>query len=385
MKFSPSAASRWLTCPGSVPLSDGIESPASEYALEGTGAHQLLEICQRLGVHPLALLGRTLETKDGNIKVTEEMAEAVEVFLHEIVFLPEDTAHIEVFMVSKVVEGLQGTADYCNACDDVLHVYDYKHGAGVPVAAEGNLQLLTYAGLAMERFGDAFDEVVLKIIQPRARGEGGDDAPKVKQWVVSREQVQEHMERVRMASLVARGEQPPLVPGDHCRWCAAKPHCPKLHQLAVSEAKADFRLPAPVELDQQKLLFWLEMGPILEDWLKSVRDFAKREAELGHDIPGWKVVQSIGNRKWSGVDEEIAQRLINQGFHPDDVYEPRKLKGPAQVEKCPPNGMKAKDAKAFVTELTVRPVTGTSLVRLGDGRPAITNTAANDFTRIERK
>jgi hypothetical protein len=361
----------------------GIESPASEYALEGTGAHMLLEICQRLGVHPLALLGRTLETKDGNVVVTEEMAESVEVFLQETRFLPEETSHIEVFMTSQVVEGLQGTADYCCVEENVLHVYDYKHGAGVPVAAEGNLQLLTYAGLAMERFG-AFDSVVLKIIQPRARGEGGDDAPKVKQWVVDRAQVEEHMERVRMASLVARGDRPPLVPGDHCRWCPAKPHCPKLHQLAVSEARGDFRLPAPVELDQQKLLFWLEMGPILEDWLKSVRDFAKREVELGQPLPGWKVVESIGNRKWAGLDEEIAQRLINQGFHPDDVYEPRKLKGPAQVEKCPPNGMKAKDAKAFVTELTTRPVTGTSLVREGDKRPAITNTAANDFTRIEQ-
>ena len=384
MKFSPSAAGRWLTCPGSVPLSVGIESPASEYALEGTGAHQLLEICQRLGVHPNAMLGRVLETKDGNVVVTEEMAESVEVFLQETKFLPEETSHIEVFMTSQVVEGLQGTADYCCVEENVLHVYDYKHGAGVPVAAEGNLQLLTYAGLAMERFG-AFDSVVLKIIQPRARGEGGDDAPKVKQWVVDRAQVEEHMERVRMASLVARGDQPPLVPGDHCRWCPAKPHCPKLHQLAVSEARHDFRLPAPVELDQQKLLFWLEMGPILEDWLKSVRDFAKREVELGHPLPGWKVVESIGNRKWAGLDEEIAQRLINQGFHPDDVYEPRKLKGPAQVEKCPPNGMKVKDAKAFVTELTTRPVTGTSLVREGDKRPAITNTAANDFTRIEQK
>ena len=342
----------------------------------------LLEISQRLGVHPNAMLGRVLQTKDGEVEVTDEMVEAVTVFLEEIKALPEKTSVIELSMSSTSVEGLRGTADYVNQEGNVLHVYDYKHGAGVAVEAENNLQLLTYAGLAMEHFGREFDAVVLKIIQPRAQSYGGDEAPKVKRWTVSPAQVKEHMAAVKAVAEIARSEDAPLVPGDHCRWCPAKPQCPKLHQLAVSEAKADFRLPSPVELDEQKLLFWLDMGPILKDWLKSVEEHAKRHAESA-GLPGWKVVESVGNRRWAGTDEEIAIHLVNEGFHPDDVWQPRELKSPSQMEKVRPEGMKVKEAKALLDEHTVRPVTGTTLVREADRRPAITNNAANDFTRIE--
>lgn len=386
MKFSPSATSRWMTCPASVRLSDGIVIPPSEYAVEGTGAHQLLETCQRLDIEPRVLLGETLETKDGPVVVTEEMVEAVGVFLAEIADMPVETSCIEQQLVSSTIEGLQGTADYLNFVGRELHVVDYKHGAGMPVAAEGNQQLLTYAGLAMETFAATFgqpEKVVLRIVQPRAESYGGEEQPKVKRWEVDPAQVNEHMEAVKAAVEIARREDAPLVPGDHCRWCPAKAQCPKLHQLAVQEAKADFRLPAPVELDDKKLLFWLDMGPILEDWLKGVRDHAKRRVEGGEPLPGWKLVESIGHRKWKGDEEDVGRKLVGHGFHPDDIYEPRTLKSPSQVEKVRPKGMKVKEAKVVVDEFTHRPVNGTSLVREGDRRPAIINNAANDFTRIE--
>lgn len=42
-QLSPSSASRWLACPGSVPLSAGIPDKKSSYADEGTRAHELAE------------------------------------------------------------------------------------------------------------------------------------------------------------------------------------------------------------------------------------------------------------------------------------------------------------------------------------------------------
>ena len=382
MRFSPSAATRWMTCPGSVRMSEGIVLPPSEYAVEGTGAHALLEYSQRFDMPPEEMVGKVIETKDGPVVVSEEMAESVGVFLAEITDLPTANCFIEQRLVSKSIAGLQGTADFVCKLEGVLHLYDLKYGAGVPVQVENNKQLLTYAGLAMEHFGHA-ETVVLKIIQPRAQSYGGDEAPKVKTWSVDREQVQEHMAAVADAAAIAKRDDAPLVPGDHCRWCPAKAQCPKLHQLAVSEAKADFRLPAPVELDEQKLLFWLDMAPILEDWLKSIKDHAKRTVEGGNPLPGWKLVESVGHRKWSGVDEETAARLLDAGWHVDDIFEPRELKSPSQMEKVRPDGMKVKEAKQLLDDLSIRPVNGVSLVREGDRRPAITNNAANDFGRIE--
>lgn len=381
MKFSPSAAARWMACPGSVRLSEGITVPPSEYAIEGTGAHQLLETSQRLGIDPAELLDETLETKDGPVVVTADMVEAVQVFLAEIAALPPESSRIEQHLVSRTIEGLQGTADYVNIIGKEIHLYDYKHGAGVAVSAEGNLQLLTYAGLAMETFGEP-EQVTLKIVQPRAESFGGEERPKVQTWVVDPAQVKEHMAAVQAAIDIARREDAPLVPGSHCRWCAAKAQCPELHQIAVSEAKSDFRLPSPVELTQDRLLFWLDMAPILEDWLKSIKDHAKRHVESGEMLPGWKLVESVGHRRWDGNEEDIGRKLVGHGFHPDDIYEPRTLKSPSQVEKVRPEGMKVKEAKSVVDEHTTRRVNGTSLVRDGDRRPALANNAANDFTRI---
>ncbi len=42
-RLSPSAAERWMTCPGSVKLSEAIQDRESQYAAEGTAAHELAE------------------------------------------------------------------------------------------------------------------------------------------------------------------------------------------------------------------------------------------------------------------------------------------------------------------------------------------------------
>ena len=54
-RLSPSAASRWISCPASVRLLEGLEqAPSSPYAAEGTKAHALAELRlagERLRVH----------------------------------------------------------------------------------------------------------------------------------------------------------------------------------------------------------------------------------------------------------------------------------------------------------------------------------------------
>ena len=44
-----STAHRWMSFPGSVRLSAGIDVPASAYAEEGAAAHMLAEIASRMG------------------------------------------------------------------------------------------------------------------------------------------------------------------------------------------------------------------------------------------------------------------------------------------------------------------------------------------------
>lgn len=393
MKFSPSASARWLACPGSVSLSEGMPNRASEYATQGTAAHSVLEQCQRLELSPWDFIGETIAVNENGvqaqIEVTEEMAEAVSVFLAHIEGMPPG-AMIEKFMVSKEFPGLQGTADYLLSTGkgkrSALYLKDYKHGAGVAVSAEGNRQLLTYAVLAFEEMGP-HESVHISIIQPRSQD---DEGPKVKTWSLSKSIVLEHKEAIaeayRLAHEAKADPLPYLQPGDHCRWCPAKVACPKLHQLAVADAKADFSFPDPARMARERVLFWLSLAPVMADWLRAIEAHAKDLAEQGEQIPGFKLVESVGNRRWHGDSEDIADALIKAGFDEAELYEPRELKSPAQMEKAYPKakGMKAKQAKDIIANLTVRPTIGTRLVPDSDKRdPVLKSSAESDFARIE--
>ena len=58
-RLSPSSASRWVACPGSLRLigERGIKDTSSRAAEEGTAAHELLEVCLLHGKPPIDYLG----------------------------------------------------------------------------------------------------------------------------------------------------------------------------------------------------------------------------------------------------------------------------------------------------------------------------------------
>lgn len=56
-KLSPSAAVRWLTCPGSIRLSADIPDTSSPAAEEGTLAHELGELALLEGVDTADVAG----------------------------------------------------------------------------------------------------------------------------------------------------------------------------------------------------------------------------------------------------------------------------------------------------------------------------------------
>lgn len=60
-KCGPSAAHRWMVCPGSERLSEGMPDTPSKYALEGTAMHALAEMCLLSGLSPMDFVGQELE------------------------------------------------------------------------------------------------------------------------------------------------------------------------------------------------------------------------------------------------------------------------------------------------------------------------------------
>lgn len=84
-KLSPSASKRWMNCPGSVQLIEQLtnegkieENATSPWAEEGSAAHALAEKCLLEHNDAIDYLNQKIY---GDFKVTEEMAEAVQVYL----------------------------------------------------------------------------------------------------------------------------------------------------------------------------------------------------------------------------------------------------------------------------------------------------------------
>lgn len=359
-----SSMSRWSKCPGSVRLSRGIESVSSKYAEEGTLAH---EIAADL------LLGR-----DSKVKATDEMMEAICVYVDEVDSLVGTIANfiIEVekkFDLSSVHPGLFGTAD-CVVYDPnkkKLYVYDYKHGAGISVEVENNSQLMYYGLGALISMNVPCEEVELVIVQPRCPHPTG----KIRRWCFPAIDLIDFQADLKEFAEATEKEDAAIVPGDHCRFCPAAAICPALHEKALSQAKVEFQ--PNCSYDPAKLgetLSWVET---LEAWGKQVREFAYREAMHGRVPPGFKLVQKRATRKWKSDEETTAQKLsATFGLEAAELYT-TDLKSPAQIEK-----FLDREGKNALEDFTIKESSGLTLASIDDPREAQKNDVTTEFTKI---
>ena len=315
--LSPSGASRWLACPGSIELCRGRESEESSYAREGTIAHAIAAdmladlpvaaptLCNRcnreVASPPCAGCGSPEYRRD------VDMLDHVSRYVDYIQSIRStcDILHeaIENKVVSQSIADFGGTIDYYVIYRDgesgsvVLHVVDLKYGAGLPVSPAGNKQLGCYLLLVREAHPN-IQQFRATIVQPRA----GDGQPQTVD--VSREWLD------RLAAEIGDASQSTtLQSGDHCRWCAAKPICPALQDHALEVAKAAFaHEPAMLE-DTAELVELLKKEKVVLTYFEAVKAHLLAELQRGREIPGVKAVESTGHRRWIHPDEDTITQL----------------------------------------------------------------------------
>lgn len=367
--LSPSAAHRWLNCPGSVRLSAGIESPDTEYSREGTFAHALASACL---LHDLPAASQ-LGVSDGEWTCDVEMAAHIQVYLDAVNGVTLALGGAETLAVEQRVELTQscwGTADAW-LIDETnwLHVFDLKFGRGHLVSAEGNPQMLTYAAAIARAVGRTFSGIALHIVQPR-RLDADDRAHRTA--TVTHDALQDFTKRVLEASRVALDTaEAPVVPGDWCTFCPARATCPALRAVALQSAQevfADLDTLKPVAAPElatipaARLAAVLRAADTAEAWIAGVRRHALERARR-ETIPGYKVVATLSNRRWIGLQAAEAA-LRHAGVDP---FSPPALVSPAEAERR--LGTKRKH---LVKPLCERVVTGATLAREDDPRPALT-------------
>lgn len=224
-RLSASSSSRWLNCPGSVNLSDGIEpEQIHPSAIEGTVAHGIAEklIISRLGGDRYDLMAME-NAVISNVTVTKEMLNAAEIMSDVVESSCENGDEVfieERISLAYIHKEMFGTSDvFIKHKDESITVIDFKYGTW-PVDPKNNSQLIYY-------FLGARNETrcpggTLKIVQPRSR-----DGNVIKSWAIDNDTYIKWENIFREKSKqVDLGT--PLVKGEWCMFCPAKKVC-RLH------------------------------------------------------------------------------------------------------------------------------------------------------------
>jgi hypothetical protein len=376
-KLSPSAAHRWIECPGSIAACEGIPSKSSRFADEGTAAHTLAEFCfagkvdadtyagDYVDIGVGKLLPRDLvghPGAQGIFEVTEEMTEAVQVYLDFIRPLCEGAeVEAEAKLDLTSIPGMEfGTGDFCayNPTTKDLDIVDLKYGKGVLVRARDNPQLLTYAlGVARRYHNRGVRRVRCTIVQPRRNHVDTAEYNGV--------DLLEFEADLTTAAIATTAPDAPRKAGEWCKFCPAGPGCTEFANAATAAAVGAFSEPADDGLSTISLMgaddlaSALRKAHILKAWLKRMEEFAHSEAMAGRLPTGFKLVPKRAVRRWRDEGETIA-RLANADVDPWE----KKLISPAAAEKL----LGKKRASAILEPLVVRESFGTNLVPVEDPR-----------------
>lgn len=402
--WSASATARNWQCPGALAL--GRFAPAQKetiHSARGTAAHQAAEKCLRSGANALDFLGLIEKTKEHDIEIDEELANTAQEYVDYVRSRKGDLQIEQRFSLNDLEPpfdaGGTGDAVIYLPAEKALEIVDLKGGMGV-VDVKGNPQLRTYALGAMLANQDLdVESVTVTIVQPRAPHKDGRIRSEtflvadLIEWTVELLAAM-HRSKQAMDAYDACGSNSVLLdewtdtwlrPGK-CTFCPVEGSCPKLRKDALAVAAVFFEPETDQPqignsaLDQspEALARDLDLIPMLEDWIKARRALAHTIAENGVEVPGYQLVDKIGNRKWKEdeISNEALMRALNRaGFGGDEIRVEPKLKSPAQMEKL----LGAK-RKALIEPFVTREVTGTNLVSVSaTSRPPAKSKAANFF------
>lgn len=335
--LSPSAAHRWLACPPSArlhaKLNERLGDQGSVFAREGTQAHALAELKLRRENGEINEFRFDAEKKLlGDLpKWAEQVTDYyVDIVLEKLYSARKVCPDAQLFVeqrldMSRWVPQCFGTSDAVIVSDQTLEVIDLKAGQGVPVDAVGNPQARLYALGAIDAFGDlyGFKSIRETIIQPRLDS--------VTEETLSLDDLLQWGESIGPVAQLAWKGQGEFVPGEHCRFCAAKAVCAARAAQAMTIFKNGFD--APDVIPDEDIPGILKVADMAEAWLHDIRSYAYQQAMAGIKLNGFKLVRGRApKRTWTNEDEVIDQ-MARAGYSKEQYTEQPKLMSVAALEK----------------------------------------------------
>jgi len=408
-KLAPSSAHRWVECPGSVQLSEGIPNTSSVFAAEGTAAHELCAHCLETGDDPATFLDMWIDihAPDGKGRfvnldeppsatdefryfvVDDEMVDGVAMYVdHVKSLMPHSDCLLSVEQkldMTHIDPRIFGTGDatVLDMQSQHLHVIDFKYGKGVSVDADRNPQLMLYAAGAVRRHHNhSVAKLTVHVVQPRAYHLAGP----IRQFDLDLIELMEFEFEIEAAAARTNLKDPPLKAGEWCHFCPAQGLCPARREQIYQDAAIEFT-DLDINIQEIEAMTPEQRGQILRNadsifnYVKAVQKFEHDRALAGDMPAGFKLVAKRATRKWRD-EEEAKEVLAILGVAPDALYEEPKFKTPAKLESFFPGKNKTERQNAMA-DLVKKESSGLNLVANEDPRPAVVVEAASEFDAVD--
>lgn len=369
-----------MECPGSVtlakemaPADDYVEAP--EYRTHGTSAHAVATECLHNGCDTWELSEQAFEGHMASELDLDHIQSYVD-------YCRSITKEGDEFWIEHAIGQLvdqrphpsfYGTVDYATLSPFLLHVIDFKYGAGVSISPINNPQCMYYAyGLILDiqrtadhRLDPQFP-VRITIVQPRVPGEKTERV-----WDTTVEDILKWGREVLLPKMREADILDNFKAGDHCRFCPAKLACPLLKGMFAVAATIDTKWIKGADgasLGQEYALI-----SAAKKYIKAVEEETYARLMTGWNGDGIvKLVQQKANRVWKDGAIDIMQMT----FGDLAMTEPQ-LKSPAQLEAL------GEQAKEVVKEWAYSPNTGLTVALSADKRVGVkVETPANTFAHI---
>ena len=355
--LAPSAATRWVSCPGSVDLiraNGPFVDSAGEAATRGTLMHEWADFLLTGVDEPdQALL-------DPEIDIVEHYAAVIEAE-------NADVLHVETKVPLFYKPEDTGTVDCHYQLGDTLCVDDLKTGR-FEVQAVDNKQLLIYAWSIFRAYFDTpkrtINSIRMRIIQPTV-------APSVKEWVITVDEAWDKAADIAIAANTADAGSSRLVASEAaCRWCPVAAVCSARAKWVLEVLDDDpLDLPDPRVMTDESLVIFVERRKEIEKWLKDVGQHLQDKMLSGGKVDGLKVVLGReGNRTWA--DEQKAAETLIRKFRSREIYK-KTLISPAQAGKLLKKVGASKRLHTRIASFVRRASASPVVVVADDKRPAL--------------
>jgi len=380
--LSASGSHRWLHCTPSARLTESYEDTTSTYAAEGTLAHELAEL---MLTYAFKLKG---DTKAAYLSamalITErelyspEMFEYIKGFVD---FVREEYAAVKALDPNAIINFEQrldysayvpegfGTGDVVIAGAGIVQIIDLKYGKGVRVDCVDNTQLMLYGLGALLWASMLWDvkEVRTTIYQPRMDN--------ISTYELCADSLLEWAENeLKPKAELAWDGAGDFVPGDHCRFCKAKPTCRALAEHNLKLQAYEYK--KGPHMTNAEIADILKISDRLKNWAESIKAHALKTALDGAQYEGWKVVEGTSRRRYTD-ESAIKDALKAKRFRVRDICE-SKLLSIGKLEKVVGKSLLQELAGDFIDKPPGKP----TLVPSDDPRKPF-NDAVADFAHVD--